>query len=94
MVRVDAPNAEPAREQVDVRALELLGEVLNNLVGILGHQLHLPQVALAGEVALEAVLVAALLLAALTVPPQLLQTLRLDPVADGFRCQEAVLGHG
>ena len=50
--------------------------------------------ALAGEVALEAVLVAALLLAALTVPPQLLQTLRLDPVADGFRCQEAVLGHG
>jgi hypothetical protein len=44
-------------------------------------------------VALEPVLIAALLLAHLAVPPQLLQTLRLDPVRDPLRRQEIRLPH-
>ena len=50
-------------------------------------------VALAHAVALEAVLVAALLLAHLAVPPELLENFRLDAVSDGFRRQEVALPH-
>ena len=53
-------------------------------VGVLAEDLHLALVALAHAVALEPVLVPALLLAHLAVPPQLLQPFRLDSVRFGF----------
>ena len=58
--------------------------------------LHLPQVRLGLAVALEAVLVAALLLAHLAKPAELLQPLGLDPVADRLGREEArlLLAHG
>lgn len=46
-------------------------------MGVLGEDPHLPQVALGGGVTLEPVLVAALLLAHLAVPLELLQAFRL-----------------
>lgn len=46
-------------------------------MGVLGEDPHLPQVALGRGVALEPVLVAALLLAHLAVPLELLQAFRL-----------------
>lgn len=49
---------------------------------------------LAHAVALEAVLVAALLLAHLAVPPELLEAFGFDSVRDCLRRQEIVLAHG
>ena len=51
-------------------------------VGGLPEHHHLALVGLAGEVALEAILVAALLLAHLTIPAQLLQALGLDAIGN------------
>ena len=50
--------------------------------GVLAKHLHLALVGLAVLVAFEAILVATLLLAHLTVPSQLLQTLGFDSVAN------------
>ena len=54
------------------------------LPGVLAEREHLADVALGLRVALEAVLVAALLLADLAVPPQALQALALHLVRDIF----------
>ena len=55
---------------------------------------HLPQVGLAARVALEPVLIAALLLTHLAVPPKLLEALRLYLIRDRLGRQELVLAHG
>jgi len=89
----DAGVAVRAADQGEERLEELLGEALHDALGRHAEHLHLPLVRLRHAVALEPVLVAALLLAHLAVPPQLLQALRLDPVRDRLRRQELVLPH-
>ena len=56
-------------------------------------QLHLPQVRLGRDVALEPILVPALLRAHLAVEPEFLQALRLGSVRDALRGEEIVLAH-
>lgn len=63
------------------------GSILLLRTWILAKHLHLALVGLAVLVAFEAILVATLLLAHLTVPSQLLQTLGLDSVAN-LQCTE------
>lgn len=74
-------------------ALELLGEAIDEALGIVAQHLHLALVPVREAVTLEAVLVAALFLAHLTIPLELLQSLRLDPVGDRLRRQKLVLPH-
>ena len=75
----------PPAQQPHKLALELDGEVRDVLPRVLADDEHLPEVGLGLGMALEAVLVAALLLADLTVPAQPLQALRLHLVGDIFR---------
>ena len=82
-----------ARQEVHESLLEHLGKAVDHLVGVRRHERHLSLMALGSAVALEAVLVAALLLTHLAVPPQLLQALGLHAVRDRLRVQEAILGH-
>jgi hypothetical protein len=72
---------------------EFLRERVDIGAAVLGEELHLPPVALRLTVALEAVLVAALLLAHLAVPAELLQALGLDRVANRLQASDIVLGH-
>lgn len=64
--------------------LEVVAEALDVLLGILANDLEVPDMALALNVTLEPVCVAALLLARLTPPAQPLQTLGLHLVGDPF----------
>ena len=64
------------------------------LRGILGIDPHLPQVALGHGVALEPILVPALLLAHLAVPSQTLQALALGLVGNRFRRAGRGFRHG
>lgn len=73
--------------------LEFLGITADNPGGVLAEDLHLALVGLAHAMALESVLVPALLLAHLAVPSQLLQTLRFDSVRNRLRGEEFVLPH-
>jgi hypothetical protein len=63
---------------VQESALELLAVAFNHTVWVLPKHLHLPSVPLTHLVALEAVLISALLLAQLAVPPQFAKALGLD----------------
>lgn len=63
-------------------ALELIRVAADDSRGVLAEYLHLALVRLAHTMALESVLVAALLLAHLAVPSQFLQTFCFDPVRD------------
>jgi hypothetical protein len=76
--------------------LKLLGKLVHELGRVLREHLHLALVRLRHRVALEAVLVAALLLAHLAVPSQLLQALGLDAIRDPLGGEEArlLLAHG
>lgn len=65
-------------------ALEVGAELVDELPRVLANDLHLPNVRLGLDVALEAVGVATLLLADFTPPPQALQALRLHLVGDPF----------
>lgn len=65
-------------------ALKLLGVAADDSGRVLAEHLHLALVRLAHTMALESVLVAALLLAHLAVPSQFLQTFCFDPVRDRF----------
>lgn len=67
--------------------------LLHDGLRIFGEYSHLPEVALASLVALESVFISTLLLAHLAVPPELLQPLGLDAVADRLGRQEPVLRH-
>lgn len=62
--------------------MELLRIAVDDALRILSKNLHLPPVAVRGEVAFEAVLIAALLAAHLTVPSQLAEALGLDAIAN------------
>ena len=67
-------------EQVHESVLKLLGVGPQEFVWVVGEYEELPLVRLAGRVALEPVLVTALLLAHLAVPAELLQSLGLHLV--------------
>ena len=88
-------TAEPVAplHQIKKTLLELLGVTVDDAIGVLAEDLHLPLVALAHAVALESVLVSALLLAHLAVPSELLESLGLDSIGDCLRCEEIVLSH-
>ena len=66
-------------------------ELVHEFFRVFGEHGHLPLVRFRLAVALEAVLVAALLLAHLAVPAQLLQALGLDAVGDGLGREEPLL---
>ena len=89
----DAGEAVGPAHMVEESTLEFFRVTADDAVGVLAKDLHLALVALAHAVALEAVLVAALLLAHLAVPPQLLEPLGFDPVRDRLWRQEIVLPH-
>jgi len=59
---------------------KLLAVPLDDSLGILAKDLHLPPVPFTHLVALEAVLISALLLTQLAVPTKFLQPLGLDPI--------------
>lgn len=88
-------TAEPVAplHQIKKTPLELLGVTVDDAIGVLAEDLHLALVALAHAVALESVLVSALLLAHLAVPSELLESLGLDSIGDCLRCKEIVLSH-
>ena len=81
-VRLDALRAEAAREELDEVVLELRAEVGDVPARVLAYDEHLTKVGLRLGAALEAILVSALLLADLAVPPKPLQALRLHLVRD------------
>uniref|UniRef100_A0A2P2PIS4 Uncharacterized protein MANES_07G115700 n=1 Tax=Rhizophora mucronata TaxID=61149 RepID=A0A2P2PIS4_RHIMU len=89
----DAGEAVAPAHEIKEGVLELLGVAVDDAVRVLAEDLHLALVALAHAVALEPVLVSALLLAHLAVPSQLLQTFRFDSVRYCLRCQELVFPH-
>lgn len=63
-------------------AFEFFGVTVDDSSGVLPEHLHLALVRLAHTMALESILVAALLLAHLAIPPQFLQTLCFDSVSN------------
>ena len=65
----------PAGEKRDKLTLELCREVSNVPPCIFADDDHLSQMGFGGDVHLEAILIAALLFADLTIPPQALQAL-------------------
>ena len=69
-----------------------LREAFDDAVWRLAKHHHLPLVRVGAEVALEAILIAALLAAHLAIPSQLLQPLRLDAVGYLRSCREHVRG--
>jgi hypothetical protein len=93
-VRLHPLRSVPVGQRADETSFKLPRKIVNHRVRVLRKQPHLPQMTFARRVALEPVLVAALLLAHLAVPTQFLQTHALLAVADGFRRQCVVLGHG
>jgi hypothetical protein len=74
-------------------ALEVGAELVDKLPRVLANDLHLPDVRLGLDVALEAVGVATLLLADFTPPPQPLQTLRLHLIGDPFVASHFSFAH-
>lgn len=89
----DARETVAPPHEVEEGLLELLGVALEDAPLVLAEDLHLALVRLAHAVALEPVLVAALLLAHLAVPPELLEAFRLHAVRDRLRGEEIVLAH-
>ncbi|KAF2318774.1 hypothetical protein GH714_010616 [Hevea brasiliensis] len=79
--------------EIEERVLELVGVTFDDAVRVLTEDLHLTLVALAHTVALEAILVAALLLTHLAVPSELLETFGFDSVGDCFWREKIVLTH-
>lgn len=75
MVDVDLLLAVRGLEQVDEVALELVAEVADRLLRVLADQEHLPHVALALDMAFEAILIAAGFFARLAVPAESCQSL-------------------
>lgn len=94
-VGLDTVRAVAAGQQGDEVVLELRGEVRDVTPGVLTDDEHLPEVGFGLGVALEAVFVAALLLADLAVPSQPLKSLGLHLVGDVLRGADcdSVLAH-
>jgi len=80
-------------QNVQVALFKVVAEAGHEAAGIFGKEQQLALMGLGRQVALETVLVAALLLAHLAKPAQLLQPLGLDPVGDGLGRQGLVFGH-
>ncbi|GER47140.1 glycolate oxidase iron-sulfur subunit [Striga asiatica] len=89
----DAAESVAALHVFEEGGLELLRVAVDDAGGVLAEDLHLALVGFAHAVALETVLVPALLLAHLAVPPELLEALGLDPVRDRLWGKEFVLSH-
>jgi hypothetical protein len=89
----DTTESVTALHVFEESAFEFLRIALDDSGRVLTEDLHLALVALAHTVALETVLVAALLLAHLAVPSKLLETLRFDPIRDRLWRKELVLPH-
>ena len=87
-VRLDALRAEAAGEELDEVVLELGREIGDVLPGTLADNKHLPEVGLGLRVTLEAILVSALFLADLAVPPQTLEALGLHLVGQILWCSD------
>lgn len=83
-------RGSPSRQKRDKLALELGREVGYVRTRVLSDHEHLAQVRLGLRVALEPVLVAALFLADLAVPPQALQALGLHLIRHKLRCSNFV----
>ncbi|KZL82013.1 hypothetical protein CI238_06107, partial [Colletotrichum incanum] len=81
-------------EQLCEVAKELVAVLIEKLFRVLAHDEHLPHVRLGLRVHLEAVLIAALLLAHLAVPPQPLQAFALELVAQVLRRADLCFRHG
>jgi hypothetical protein len=93
LIRKHAFLTEPSLQQLQKQGLEIRAEGVDVLVGILGHQRHLPQVSLTAHVTLESVRITTLLLTHLTVELQLSQSLGFDTNTDRLGCEKSVLGH-
>jgi len=85
LVGTGSLSAEPSAQQLHVAVGELFAEAVQKLAGGIGKEEQLALVGLAHGVALEAILVAALFLTHLAVPPQLLEALRLHLVGQVLR---------
>ena len=85
IVRLHAVGAVPTREELDEACLELRAEIGDVPTGVLADGKHLAKMALRLGMALEAVLVAALFLADLAVPPQTLKSLGLHRIREVLR---------
>jgi len=92
-VSVHAPLVKLPLEDVVESLLEVLGVAGEVGARVVAEQQQLPLVGLRGSVALEAVLVPALLLAHLAVPAQLLQALRLHLVGQPLGPTHVILRH-
>jgi len=82
LVGAGSLRAEPPAQQLHVAVGELFAEAVQEFARIVRKEEQLALVGLAHRVALEAVFIAALLLAHLAVPAQLLQTLRFHLVGE------------
>ena len=79
MVYVNGFGIVLGSEKLDKIALEVPAEVVDYFVGAcLTDDLHLPRVALASDMAFEAILITALLFAGLTVPAKSLEAFGLE----------------
>lgn len=85
LVRVDSLRAVLPPDDVHVAFDELGGKVVDDSTGIVGEEQQLALMGLAHGVALEAVLIPALLGAHLAVPAEFLQSLGLHFVGQVFR---------
>lgn len=77
--------AMPRAQQFHEIALKLVGVLVDDFAGILADDAHVPHVRLGGNVAFEAVLVAALFCAYLAVPAEALKAFRFHLVGDLLR---------
>lgn len=84
-IHVDLLLAVAGPQEQEEVALELFAVIVDELLGVLANDEHLADVALGLGVHLEAVRIAALLLADLAVPTKALEALRLHTVGDIFR---------
>lgn len=85
IVGIDFFGAMPHAERRQIRRFEFLAVLVQNATGVVTEDFHLTQVGFGRQVALEAVGIAALLLAHLTVKLELLQAFGLDAIPKVFR---------
>lgn len=93
VVHVDLFLAVGGAQQLEEVALELVAEVVDVLAGVFADDEHLPDVGFGLAVHLEAVFVAALLLAHLAVPAQALEAFGFELVVEVFRATDFCFRH-
>jgi hypothetical protein len=88
--RMLTASSLPPGQKLNKLMLELTREVGYMSSSVLPDDKHLTEMAFRGNVALEAVLVSALFLADLTIPPEPLQPLRLHGIGQVLPISDAV----